>query len=353
MLIKENFKENVETKQGFLSVCTFILMTIKLMKDFFKKYLESRSSESEFQAFINLFLKPERRSELEQNMKEHWKETPDETEKPDLSPILYKIHYEINKRERVGNKNRRFMTYLTRVAAVLFIPLAIALYFNIQKDAGDMGIQTISTPLASKTNFMLPDGSHVYLNAGSSLSFPKNFTGDKRLVKLNGEAYFDVVKSKLPFEVETSALKVKVYGTAFNVMSYKNAQPEVTLERGKVSVTSAAGEQKFLNPGEQARIDTLSRNVSISKVETDLFTSWINNKLKFKNEPLGDVIERLERWYNISIEIEDESLAQKRLNATIEYESISEVMELLEITLPLKFEYKKNERKLVIKNSEP
>ncbi|MFV0268760.1 MAG: FecR domain-containing protein [Draconibacterium sp.] len=73
----------------------------------------------------------------------------------------------------------------------------------------------------------------------------------------------------------------------------------------------------------------------------------------FKNEPLGDVIQRLERWYNISIDIQDELLAQKRLNATIEYESVSEVMDLLEITLPLKFEYNKNERKLVIKNNEP
>lgn len=323
------------------------------MKEFFKKYLESKCSESEFIAFINLFLNKEKQQELEWGMEEHWKKAPTKAITPNLSPTLFKIHYEINKQEKGGNNERRFITYLTRVAAILFIPLAIAFFFYTQNDTVTEQMQTISTPLASKTSFALPDGSFVYLNAGSSLSFPKSFNGNKRLVKLDGEAYFDVVKSKHPFEVETSKLTVDVYGTAFNVMAYKEALPEVTLERGKVAVTTEKGGQRFLNPGEQARIDTINQSILVKAVETNLFTSWINNKLIFKNEPLENVIQRLERWYNISIEIDDEMLAQKRLNATIEYESISEIMDLLEITLPLKFEYKKNERKLVIKNNEP
>ncbi|MFV0591719.1 MAG: FecR family protein [Draconibacterium sp.] len=328
-------------------------MTIKLMNNFFSKYLDNTCSESEFLAFINLFLKPENENELNRNMKEHWKVSPAKTDIPDLDSILYKIHYEINKREQSGSREGRFLTYLTRIAAILFIPLAIATFFYSRNDKTEITFQSISTPLAAKANFTLPDGSTVYLNAGSTLSFPSRFEGDKRLVKLEGEAYFDVVKSKYPFEVETSELTVDVYGTAFNVMNYDNELPEVTLERGKVAVTSTNGEQKFLNPGEQAQIDTSDQHISINVVETDLFTSWINNKLIFKDEPLEDIIKRLERWYNISIEIDDEMLAQKRINATLEYESISEVMDLLEITLPLKFEYKKNERKLVIKNNEP
>ncbi len=323
------------------------------MKEFFKKYLESKCSESEFLTFINLFLKKENQQELEWGMEEHWKRVPTKATTPDLSPTLFKIHYEINKQEKGGNNERRFFTYLTRIAAILFIPLAVAFFFYTQNKTAAEQMQTISTPLASKTSFALPDGSFVYLNAGSSLSFPKSFNGNKRLVKLDGEAYFDVVKSKNPFEVETSKLTVDVYGTAFNVMAYKKALPEVTLERGKVAVTTGNDEQRFLNPGEQARIDTINQRILVNTVETNLFTSWINNKLIFKNEPLENVIQRLERWYNISIEIDDEMLAQKRLNATIEYESISEIMDLLEITLPLKFEYKKNERKLVIKNNEP
>ncbi|MFV0268761.1 MAG: FecR family protein [Draconibacterium sp.] len=247
------------------------------MKGFFKKYLEGKCSGSEFLAFINMFLKPEKQTELGQSMQEHWTEMPLEQEAPDLSPTLHKIHFEINNREREGKQNNRLITYLTRIAAVLFIPLTIAFFLNIQKSSVNEEIQTISTPLASKTSFTLPDGSAVYLNAGSSISFPKSFSGDKRWVKLDGEAYFDVAQSKRPFEVETPALTVDVYGTAFNIMAYNNALPEVTLERGKVAVTSKTGEQRFLNPGEHALIDTISQSIAVNTVETNLFTSWIIN----------------------------------------------------------------------------
>ncbi|QGY43672.1 DUF4974 domain-containing protein [Maribellus comscasis] len=324
------------------------------MKDYFRKYLEGRCSEDEFLSFINLFLKADKQKELTKNMEEDWKSVRANKKTPDLSPTLHKIHFEINKQEKSENKTRKIVTYLTRIAAVLFIPLAVAFFFTVQKNtSSDVKNQTISTPLASKTNFELPDGSMVYLNAGSSLSFPEKFTGKKRLVKLSGEAYFDVKKSKQPFEVETSELTVNVLGTAFNVMAYQNTLPEVTLERGKVVVNTKSNLQKTLQPGEQAVIDITANTISVNNVETELFTSWINNRLIFKNEMLGNVVQKLERWYNISIEIDNEPLEQKRINATIEYESISEVMELLEITLPIKFEYKKNERKLLIKSSRP
>ncbi len=323
------------------------------MKKYFKKYLQNNCSESEFFSFINLFLKKENQNELEKNMEENWSESNFNIKTPDLSPTLYKIHYEINKQENSASKTRNILTYLTRVAAVLFIPVSIALFFTIQKNNNTIETQTILTPLAAKTNFQLPDGSVVYLNSGSKLSFPTKFSGEKRLVTLSGEAYFDVKKGKHPFEVKTPLLTVDVLGTAFNVMAYKNTQPEITLERGKIIVKSRSDQQQILHPGEQAVIDTLSQTIFVNNVETDLFTSWINNRLIFKNEPLGNIIQKLERWYNITIKIEDEALAQKRLNATIEYESISEVMELLKITLPLTYEYKKTERKLIIRSIQP
>ncbi|MCG6190101.1 FecR family protein [Maribellus maritimus] len=324
------------------------------MKDYFRRYLEGRCSEDEFLTFINLFLKADNQKELAKNMKEDWKRNRTTKKMPDLLPTLHKIHFEINKQDKPEPGIRNFTRYLTRIAAILFIPLAIAFFFAVQKNlTSEIETHTVSTPLASKTNFKLPDGSMVYLNAGSSLSFPEKFTKKKRLVKLTGEAYFDVKKSSHPFEVETSALTVNVLGTAFNIMAYKDALPEVTLERGKVIVSTKSNQQKTLQPGEQAVINTTTNTISVNSVETELFTSWKDNRLIFKNEMLGNVAQKLERWYNISIDIEDERLEQKRINASIEYESISEIMELLEITLPLKFEYKKSERKLLIKSSQP
>ncbi len=323
------------------------------MKGYLKKYLEGNCTDEEFMSFVNLFAKKGGEKELGKGMKEDWDSKGGCCgETPDLSPTLHKIHFEINRRESLGRKTVGFVTYLTRIAAVLFVPLAIAFFFTIGRNGADAKLQVVSTPLASKTKFELPDGSVVFLNSGSSLSFPSQFSGSKRLVKLNGEAYFDVKKGKRPFEVETSKLTVDVLGTAFNVMAYGNTLPEVTLERGKVLVTSYSDSQRILKPGEQAVLDTASNTISVSSVETELFTSWIDNKLIFKNEPLGSLAQRLGRWYNISIDIEDKALAQKKINATIENETISEVMELLKITLPIDFEYKKDERKLILKNQQ-
>ncbi len=319
------------------------------MKEFFKKYLESKCSESEFLTFINLFLKKENQQELEWGMEEHWKKVPTKAITPDLSPTLFKIHYEINKQEKGGNNERRFFTYLTRIAAILFIPLAVAFFFYMQNKTAVEQMQTISTPLASKTHFVLPDGSEVWLNSGSSLEYPKEFSRKKRLVKLSGEAYFDVQKGKTPFEVVTQNVQVNVLGTAFNVMSYSNTNPEVTLERGKVQLISNSGEQQILAPGQQAVIDTANLSIQVQKVDTEIYSSWTDNKLIFRNESLKDVVERLERWYNIEIELDDQFISDKKLTATIEYESITEVMDLLEITLSLKYEYDKNERKLIVK----
>ena len=320
------------------------------MKDYYRKYLENNCSEDEFKSFINLFVEPGNQRIIDVGMDEHWKSVKaEEGEIPDLSDTLHKIHFKINNHESGTTKTRKLVTYLTRVAAVLFIPMAIAFFFVLEKTGVKTELQTVSTPLASKTYFVLPDGSEVWLNSGSTLSYPQKFDGKKRLVKLDGEAYFDVKKSKTPFEVETNNVKVNVLGTAFNVMNYSNTNTEVTLERGKVQLLSNSGAQQILVPGEQAVIDLGNSSIHVQKVDTEIYSSWINNKLIFKNETLKDVVARLERWYNITIEIDDRFISDKKLTATVEYESITEVMNLLEITLSLKYEYDKNERKLIIK----
>ena len=318
------------------------------MKDFFQNYLDNKCTEKELQTLIDCFTFSEQSGVLNANMKEHWENVQTNDEIPDLTGTLYKIHYTINSQEeRVGKK--RILYYLTRVAAIFLIPLSIAFFFALQKNNSSNILQTVSTPLASKTHFTLPDGSVVWLNSGSSVTFAKNFGSKQRELELNGEAFFDVKKGEIPFVVDTKIAKVKVLGTAFNVMAYNNENPAVTLERGKVFVSSASGDSKVLTPGEQAIIDPLSNNITVQQVDTEIYSSWVRNQLIFRNETLSEVVKRLERWYNITIEIDDKFISDKKLTATIEYESITEVMDLLEITLSLKYEYNKNERKLIIK----
>ncbi len=321
------------------------------MQKIFQKYLSNNCTEDEFMSLVELFVKPENRKFVDEYMKEDWKQNSSDGDVPDLSSVLHKVHFEINKREKVIRKSPKILTYLIRVAAVLLVPLAIAFFMKEQKTSTDITMQTISTPLASKTTFKLPDGSIVWLNSGSSISFPSNFEDGLREVKLTGEAYFDVTKSSRPFIVETPLVSVNVLGTAFNVMAYKNELPEVTLERGSVLLHTKSGNEVKLKPKQHAVIDTSLYSIALTNVDTEIFTSWINNQLIFNNETFANVVKRLERWYNIKIEVSDKSLANKRLTATIKYESIGEIIELLEITLPIKYEFNKNERKLVIVKS--
>lgn len=317
------------------------------MKTFFKKYLESNCTEKEFRSFVELFVRTEDQPVLEKNMEEDW-EHRKTGETPDLSPELHRIHYEINRLEKVRSKSQ-LLIYLTRVAAVLFIPLAIAFYFQVQKeDTSGVIMQTISTPPASRTSFELPDGSKVWLNSGSSVSFPKEFGGQNRFVRLSGEAYFDVKAGEGHFEVKTSHFTVDVLGTAFNVMAYEHELPAVTLERGKISLETRSKQHEALVPGQQAIIDTLKQSILLKDVETDLYSSWIRDQLIFKDEPLGTVLSRLERWYNIDISVTDRRLLEIPMTATIRFESVREIMELMDLTLPINYEYDKKERKLTI-----
>ncbi len=317
------------------------------MKDFLIKYLANNCTESEFNSVLNLFTSPEKQRELEENMQEDWEQRP-QSDAPDLTPGLHKIHFEISRHERVRHEPKRLLFYMTRIAAVLFVPLAIAFFFQLQKKDSSAGIiQTISTPLASRTTFDLPDGSKVWLNSGSSVSFPADFSRERK-VTLSGEAFFDVKKGESPFIVEASGFTINVLGTAFNVMAYDNEQPAVTLERGKISLQSVSGEHLELEPGQQAIIDTSDHTLSKRNVQTRLYSSWIENQMIFQNEELGAVLNRLERWYNIKIQVENAELLKIPMTATIEYETVWEVADLMDLTLPIGYTYDKNKRELKI-----
>lgn len=319
------------------------------MKKYFKNFLENKCSTSDYESFVELFIDKKNHVILEHQMEKNWKETPFVGKTPDLAPTLYKIHYEINKLENGSGRLTYFLTFFTRIAAILLLSLCLAFFLQLQHiNKRDKLLQTVSTPMASKTSFFLPDGSRVWLNSGSSIRFPKEFNGDERLVELVGEAYFDVKKNDQSFRVKTKSFTVDVLGTAFNVFAYDNEIPTITLERGKIVLVSKLNKQVVLSPGQQAIIDTSECEIVLKPVEPNLFSSWIDNELILKDEPLKEVITRLERWYNINIIVVDQELMEKRVTAHIEFESIREVMELMKLTLAINYEYDNHLRKLKI-----
>jgi transmembrane sensor len=164
--------------------------------------------------------------------------------------------------------------------------------------APETALNTIEVPVGGQWQVKLPDGSLVFLNASSTLTYPTRFKDNERKVSLNGEAYFEIThNSAMPFKVESSGQTVEVLGTHFNVMAYANEPYKTTLVEGSVKI-SGANAAKILRPGEQALLDGQSLTVKTADVEEAL--AWKNGYFKF-NESLKNIMNKISRWYDVEV----------------------------------------------------
>ncbi len=201
---------------------------------------------------------------------------------------------------------------------------------------------TLKVPIGKDYFVELSDGTKVWLNACSEFKFPDYFSNRKRIVELNGEAYFEVVSDiSNPFFVKTGDSQVIVTGTKFNIYHYLcEVQNAVTLVEGKVTVETS--ENKFLiKPGEQL---LCTNNIAkIVKVDALKFTSWKDGVFEFNNLSLKEISLRIEKWYNIKFDFEDISVSDHRFTGMIKKNrSIDYFISVLQKTTNLKFEIKEN-----------
>lgn len=294
-------------------------------------------------------------------MKEKWD---NDIEKGDvnldrlLDGIHHKINLEDNVREDSERPNNRFISMISKVAAVLLIPLLIfnGIYFLgdiSDNDESEEMYTEVHAPWGARSNFKLPDGSEIWLNSGSTLKYSQKSFKDNRAIELDGQAYFKVKKNvKNPFYVSAHGLLVKVLGTSFDVSAYKNESLiSTTLVEGKVNIVSNINNKKInvnLNPNQRIEISK-SGKATLKKVRTDLYTSWKDGRLIFKNTPMSEVVRKLERWYNYKIEIHDNDLKKLKYTATIEMETLTEVLELMKITASVDYSITKR-NVVIIKN---
>jgi transmembrane sensor len=223
-------------------------------------------------------------------------------------------------------------------------------------------ISQITTKNGSKTNLLLPDGTKVWLNAGSSISYDSSYDRILREVNLSGEAFFDVVKNKeKPFIIHASKINIKVLGTQFNVRSYPTDNTtEASLIRGSIEVTFRDKPNKkiILKPNEKIVVDnernsedvleTYRRSghdkihevpgVDIKKLTyeyktgTIIETSWVENKLIFQDEPFDEMARKLERWYGVSIIFKNDQLKENRLTGSFKNETVRQALDALKFT---------------------
>jgi ferric-dicitrate binding protein FerR (iron transport regulator) len=187
--------------------------------------------------------------------------------------------------------------------------------------------------------FSLPDGTTGWLNSNSSVKYYGNFNTDRQ-VSLTGEAYFDVFKDKKrPFIVNTPEINVKVLGTRFNIASYKNENNvEVVLEEGNLVFNDKEINKSYtMRPNDLVVYDKTLKDFSTEVVHPQKYISWTEGKLEFRNDALDAIVRKLERWYNIDIEINGSISQDQRLRATFIDESLEDALNLLRRTLPINY----------------
>ena len=210
---------------------------------------------------------------------------------------------------------------------------------------------TITIPYGKKYELILSDSTVVHLNAGASLKFPVSFTGNSRKVTLTGEAFFDVSKDATkPFIVESNNIQIEVLGTKFNMSEYSSRNTsEVVLIEGSVKMNGKEAEEgQILIPGEMGTFDQKSNTLKKEKVDTELYTSWLYGKLIFRNKSFDEILNSLERKFNVEFVVEDEALEKSEFNATFDKDvSLDKMLFYFEQAYDIKYTVKNN--KIIIK----
>lgn len=202
-----------------------------------------------------------------------------------------------------------------------------------------MKYDTLNVPKGGEYSLILPDGSRVWLNSETTLRFPVQFAGGKRVVYLSGEAYFQVKKdTSAAFHVCTKQQKITVLGTTFNVSAYENDRfTETTLIEGKVAVEGGA-ERVVMKPSEQYILDKRSGVGELKEVETEFYTSWIDGKFYFTSFTFEEIVKKLERWYDFTMIYEEDDIRQMRFSGVInKHRPIEEMLRFLEKTTDIHF----------------
>lgn len=263
----------------------------------------------------------------------------------------------VESQKEIQSTSRRgfSLSALWRYAAVVAIIIAVGCIsywqgeVNVKDTFADISVEA---PLGSKTKLYLPDGTLVWLNAGSHMTYSQGFGVDNRKVELEGEGYFEVKRNeKIPFFVKTKDLQLQVLGTKFNFRDYpEDHEVVVSLLEGKVGLNNLLREEKeaVLSPDERAVLNKANGLLTVESVTASNASQWTDGYLFFDEELLPDIAKELERSYNVKIHIANDSLKTFRFygNFVRREQNIQEVLEALASTE--KMQYKIEERNITI-----
>lgn len=234
-----------------------------------------------------------------------------------------------------ATSRRRERKMMARWRAMSLVALAIVMvlgiYCIVGMSEGERDYVLI-TAADSTGEFTLPDGSHVWLNGDTRLSYNDDFTdGEGRRVKISGEAYFDVAKdTKRPFVVDMGELEVEVLGTSFEVRNYAACRlHDIVLREGSLKVRGPWGDEVTMKPDEMLSYDPASGSREVGQVEADNYCRWFERYVTFDNTPLADILVHVSRRYGVDLDIAPEVDAECMLSLTMGGESLQSIMNTL------------------------
>ena len=301
-------------------------------------------------------------------LKEYW--VPDQEQYSNSKLLFNKVKSKIDytepedKEPEKGHRGIRRMILICAIAAVVLAFFGAGIFFynsGYFKTAKNTVLELTTTPSREKSKIYLTDGTVVTLNSETTLKYPPSFTGQTREVFLSGEAFFEVAKDhEHPFIVHAGKMSIKVLGTAFNVKSYKNdVTSETTLIRGAIEVTLSdrPSDKIILKPNDKFVLktnienkpspvkrqpiethDNLKSSYKLSNVTyfksndtTVVETSWVNNKLLFKDEDFGELANKMERWYGVKIKFKNDAVKDYRFTGIFEKESLEQALTALQM----------------------
>ncbi|MBR8534775.1 FecR domain-containing protein [Carboxylicivirga sediminis] len=241
----------------------------------------------------------------------------------------------------VKDVKRPQMTIWYSAVAILVVALGISLAWNLLVDKNNELIQYVAN-VGEIKKVVLPDGTKVDLNAGSSLVIQKDFTADKRQVILSGEGYFDVAKdADKPFEITTSHLKVSVLGTKFDLKAYADEDEiKAVLDEGKIQLDGEFNKQQpvFLKPGYAATLNKKTGELQIQPHKQQIAEQWRDGKLVFYNHTMAEIVRILERRFNARIIILNDEVKAYRFSGDFSNANLFELLGFLSAARPFTFE---------------
>ena len=311
---------------------------ILLLEKFFRK----EASAEEIKTLVEWIRKPGIREEFNSLCEHMWKASAVEIDATVEEEMWNHLQQKIEPSKILLPKKNRWLPVFSRIAATILLPVCIGLgtYFAVSYvDAGGESQVpfTVAVDYGQKANLTLPDGTKVWLNSASYLSYNVEYNDKDRRVCLDGEAYFEVAKNKEKrFIVCCNDLEIEALGTAFNVKGYADdASVTTSLAEGSVKVSNNQG-STFLKPNERVEYRKKEHSFVKSKIaDVREIDFWRNNMLIFDSTPLEEIATTVERMYGVKVIFESEELKKVPFTGTIRNNSLNKIFHIISLTYPL------------------